>query len=66
MSLPIDDRLCGERVQCYISEDEEEVEQEVNRLKIEKSHERQRQNQQKPQTGLVYYHAFKCSHTTSV
>ena len=56
MSLPIDDRLCGERVQCYISEDEDEVEQEVNRLKIEKSHEQQRQNQQRPQTGLVSHH----------
>ena len=44
MSLPIDDRLMGERVQCYISDDEDEIEAKVNQLKIEKNIEKEKQN----------------------
>ena len=51
MALSLDDRLLGERVQCYVSEDEDEVANEVNNLKLEKETQKQIQNQQRPQTG---------------
>jgi len=59
----MDDRLMGERVQCYISDDEEELAEQTNQLLQEKSMERERQNQQRPQTGvkgvLEDYHQYQ-------